>query len=506
MGRIRIAVERQGLLMMKKRGFQLSLKNRVYLVNAILVCITLIGAMLMIWYTYKTEKIFREIIDRNVVIFQSAEALSTSLVNQKGFISYYLLDGDPAWLDELKHYMTLFEKHLAMVKSLVQEKWEEDAVAQIQSEYEYCVMTKNKVLELYDAGEMQKGARLHKDAKIHFARIFELCDQFNTFHKDKISQAINTSRTESNHLRYIALIAVITVIVLSLLINYIFNRHILEPIRKLAAEADRQGRQYPFANEVTALKESVHGLIENAEQTHLELKRSQETLMQSEKMALVGKLAAGTAHSIRNPLTSVKMRLFSLSRSCRFTDEQLEDFNVISEEIKQINKILENFLEFARPPRLKTKKKSPSEVVDSALNLLKQRLRSYQVSTTIVRKKQLSETLIDPEQLKEVLVNIVINACEAMENGGMIAIHETEQYVEPLKKVDVITITDNGPGIPADIKDEVFNPFFTTKEEGTGLGLNIAFNIISQHGGWLDVKSQEGEGASFVITLPVKDK
>ncbi|MFK5952262.1 MAG: ATP-binding protein [Desulfobacterium sp.] len=493
------------MTMIKKRGLQLSLKNRVYLVNAILVCITLIGAMLMIWYTYKTEKIFREIIDRNVVIFQSAEALSTSLVNQKGFISYYLLDGDPAWIDELKQYMALFERHLATVKSLVQEKWERDAVAQIQSEYDYCVMTKNKVLELYDAGYTQKGARLHKDAKVHFARIFELCDQFNSFHKNKISQAINNSRTESNHLRYIALIAVISVIVLSLLINYIFNRHILEPIRKLAAEADRQGHKTPVANEVTALKESVYGLIENAEQTHQELKRSQETLMQSEKMALVGKLAAGTAHSIRNPLTSVKMRLFSLNRSCNFTEDQQEDFNVISGEIKQINKILGNFLEFARPPRLKTKKRSPSEVVDSALNLLKQRLKSYQVTTTIIRKKNLTETLIDPEQLKEVVVNIVINACEAMESGGIITIHEAEQYIEPLKKVDVITITDTGPGIPGEIKGEVFNPFFTTKEDGTGLGLNIAFNIISQHGGWLDVNSQEGEGASFIITLPVKD-
>lgn len=493
------------LTMMKKRRLPLSLKNRVYVVNAIMLCITLIGAMLMIWNTYKTEKLFREIIDRNVVIFQSAETLATSLVNQKGFISYYLLDGDPAWIDELKQYMYLFEEHLKTVKSLVQEKWEKDAVAQIQSEYDYCVMSKNKVLELYDAGNTEKGARLHKDAKAHFARIFELCDQFNTFHKNKISQAINTSRTESNQLRYIALMAVISVIVLSLLINYIFNRHILEPIRKLAAEADRQGHKLPVVNEVTALKESVHGLIENAEQTHLELKRSQETLMQSEKMALVGKLAAGMAHSIRNPLTSVKMRLFSLNRSCNFTDDQQEDFNVISGEIKQINKILENFLEFARPPRLKIKKRSPSEVVDSALNLLKQRLKSYQVTTTIVRKKNLTETLIDPEQLKEVLVNIVINACEAMEGSRIIAIHESEQYIEPLKKVDVITITDNGPGIPVKIKEKVFNPFFTTKEDGTGLGLSIAFNIISQHGGWLDVKSQEGEGASFIITLPVKD-
>lgn len=493
--------------MFKRRArlLPLRLKHRVYLVNAILLCITIIGAMLMIWYTHKTEKIFREIIDRDVVIFQSAEALGTSLINQKGFISYYLLDGDPTWIKELKRYQAFFEDHLETVTPLVSEKWERDALAQIRTEYDYCVMAKDKVLELYDAGERDRGEALHKDARDHFARILQLCEQFKSFHKRRISQAINTSRSESNRLRYIALLAVITVIVLSLMINYIFNRHILEPIRKLAVEADRQGGDPPAADEVTALEKSVHGLIENAEQTHQELARSRESLMQSEKMALVGKLAAGTAHSIRNPLTSVKMRLFSLRRSCRFTADQQDDFDVITGEIRQINKILENFLEFARPPRLKPVRISPSEVVDSALNLLKQRLKSYAVSTTVVRQKPLAETLIDLEQLKEVLVNIVINACEAMTGGGMIAIHETEELSPSSGRVDVITITDNGPGIPDAFKTEVFNPFFTTREEGTGLGLNIAFNIIRRHGGGLDVKSREGEGASFIITLPVKD-
>ena len=483
----------------------LSLKHRVYLVNAILMCITLIGAMLMIWYTYKTEKIFREIMDRNVVIFQTAEALGTTLVNQKGFLSYYLLDGDPAWIGELKRYQAFFEDHLGTVTPLVREKWEKDALDQIRTEYEYCVMAKNRVLELYDAGESDRGAALHKDARDHFNRIFQLCEQFKSFHKRKITQAMNTSRAESNRLRYIALVAVITVIVLSLMINYIFNRHILEPIRKLAVEVDLQGEEPRGANEVMALEKSVYGLIENAEQTHQELERSRESLMQSEKMALVGRLAAGTAHSIRNPLTSVKMRLFSLSRSCTFTADQQDDFNVITGEIQQINKILENFLEFARPPRLKPVPLSPSQVVDSALNLLKQRLKSYGVSTTVVRKKPLAQTLIDPEQLKEVVVNIVINACEAMPGGGLIAIHETEHPVGDGGRVDVITITDNGPGIPDKFKKEVFKPFFTTRDDGTGLGLNIAFNILRQHGGCLDVKSREGVGASFIITLPVKD-
>ncbi|MBW1797185.1 MAG: histidine kinase, partial [Deltaproteobacteria bacterium] len=106
---------------------------------------------------------------------------------------------------------------------------------------------------------------------------------------------------------------------------------------------------------------------------------------------------------------------------------------------------------------------------------------------------------------KEAFVNLVVNACEAMEGGGLIVIHEEKSFAEPLGKVVVIRLTDNGPGIPESIQDKVLQPFFTTREEGTGLGLSIAARIVEQHGGWLDLTSKEGEGATFVITLPIKE-
>ncbi|MCK5348911.1 MAG: histidine kinase, partial [Desulfobacula sp.] len=182
-----------------------------------------------------------------------------------------------------------------------------------------------------------------------------------------------------------------------------------------------------------------------------------------------------------------------------------EDFNVISGEIKQINKIVENFLEFARPPKLKMKKMSPSTVVDSALHLLEERLKSYHVTTRLIRHHPLAETFVYPAQFKEVIVNIIVNACEAMDKGGMIIIHEEENNADPQKKVNVIRIIDDVTGIPQENQGEVFNPFFTTKDEGTGLGLSISNDIINEHGGWLDVASEKGRGASFVITLPIKD-
>ena len=102
------------------------------------------------------------------------------------------------------------------------------------------------------------------------------------------------------------------------------------------------------------------------------------------------------------------------------------------------------------------------------------------------------------------LVNIVMNACEAIKGSGLIVIHEEENFVEPLGRVVVIRLSDNGPGIKKSIQAKVLQPFFSTKEEGTGLGLSIAARIVDEHGGWLDLMSEEGKGCTFVITLPVK--
>ncbi|WP_462269762.1 ATP-binding protein [Desulfobacter sp.] len=480
----------------------MSLRQRVYLANAVLLGITVMGTIAMIWYTYKTDNLFTGIVARHIPMYQAAESLETSLLNQKGYLSYYLLDKNPEWLRQLADFKLNFESRLTSAKPLVTEEWEKETLANIESVYTTYIAAKDRVLTLYEKGDPGAGAALHREVRANFFRIYELCEKFKTAHKKAIDLSVEDSRSDAENLRYIGLLAIVTVVLLSLLINYIFTRHILEPIRKLAAEADHLGEGRVSGNELTALKSSVHGLIENAAQTHAELVRSRESLMQSEKMALVGQLAAGTAHSIRNPLTSIKMRLFSLGRSGKLSQDQQENISVISTEIGQINKIMENFLEFSRPPKLTMKKQSPSLVVDNTLRLLEQRLKSYGVTIHIVRSEPLDDVLLDAGQFKEALVNIVINACEAMKKGGNITITETMDSINKNRDTAVIRIQDSGPGIPASIQDEVFNPFFTTKDDGTGLGLSICFNIISEHGGCLMLDSREGRGACFTITLP----
>jgi signal transduction histidine kinase len=483
---------------------RISIRLKIYLLLGTLTFITIWGALIMIWYTYQIENLLTHITDKHVAAFQAAEALETALVNQKGFVTYYFQDGDPEWLKRLGEYRQVFKERLKNAEAIADSNQQRTAIEQIAQEYKTYIKDKDRVIAYYRAGQMDVGSGLHKEVRKNYFNILELCEEYKGFHKAKIDEARTKSHAQAKRLRFIAGSAMAVVLVLASLFILIFVTQILKPIRRLIMETGRGKEHHPSKNELQDLGRSVRGLIEDVDHTHVELERSREHLLQAEKMASVGKLAAGVAHSVRNPLTSVKMRLFSLGRTLRLSNLQREDFDVISEEIKHIDTIVQNFLEFSRPPKLKIQKISPSEVVDLVLQLLKYRLESYDVSIQVERKNLLPVIDADPEQLKEVLVNLVENACEAMDRGGTITIEEEEEVTDRMAPVVKISVTDSGPGIPAAIQEKVLQPFFTTKEEGTGLGLSIAQRIVEEHGGKLDIISKDGAGSSFIIILPVR--
>ena len=484
---------------------RINLRMRIYVVLITLILITLAGGVIMVWYTYRIQEIMTTIIDKNVAAFQSAEELEIALINQKGFVSYYFLDKDPEWLKRLAEYRRIFKERLSEVRLHIETKPQKDAIEKIESEYLQYISSKDQVIKYYMDGSLNIGTQLHKEVRDHFFKVLKLTDDFKEVLLTQIREARDDSLAQAKKLRIIAGIAVANVLLLGVLLAAIFSGQIFVPLRRLASKADLKGDPNGSENEVQAVSRSIRGLIKDADHSRSQLEKSQEILLQAEKMALVGKLAAGTSHSIRNPLTSVKMRLFSLSRSLELNAHQKEDFDVITEEIDHIDTIVENFLGFSRLPKLKTRKVNTSNVVDLAVKLLKHRLESYNVIVKIDRRLSVPDIHADPEQLKEVLVNLVVNACEAMENGGQIVISEGLAIKEPLGQVVEIRIADNGPGILKSIQEKIFEPFFSTKEDGTGLGLSIAMRIIEQHRGLLEVISKQGKGTTFIIYLPLKE-
>jgi signal transduction histidine kinase len=237
----------------------------------------------------------------------------------------------------------------------------------------------------------------------------------------------------------------------------------------------------------------------------MRLVESEDIIARQEKLASLGVLAAGVAHEIRNPLTAIKARLFTQRKQLMPGSAAAEDAEVISGEIHRLERIVRDFLAFARPgaPELSQVKAGP--LLHSVQTLLQPQLDRDSVHLSVSTVEDL-EVQADPAQLKQVLINLVQNAADASGPNGRVHLG-ARSAVQRLRNVTtpvvILEVSDSGPGIPADIQGRLFDPFFTTKENGTGLGLAIALRIVERHGGALEFQTQPGRGTVFGVVLPV---
>ncbi len=488
----------------KEAGF--STGTRILLVLAALVLVSVGGGSTTIYYIYRSQQQFDSVVGRDVAELGAANELKTALLNQKGFVTYYFLDGDPQWLEQLEVHRKAFESWLQKSREYSGGEREDELIKKIESEYIRYVITKERVIEHYRVGDHEAGKEEHWEVRQQFFDLYALCDQYNNIIEQDIARARDRAGKKADFFSLIALTAMAVSLGLGLILAFVLATQLLGPIRRLAVEAGAEGTGSFAGDEVSALENRVHGLIENVGQAQSELAKSRERLLHSEKMAVVGKLAADVAHSIRNPMTSIKMRLFSLERSLELNVTQKEDFEVVSEEMRRLDNIVRNFLEFSRAPKLKMQRVNISDILDMTLDLLHHRFERHNVELVRSRAESLPEVNADPELVKEVFLNLVVNALEAMSDDCKLTIGEEEAVAEQIGSAVVVRITDVGPGIAESIQEKIFEPFFSTKEEGTGLGLPMAMRIIEEHGGSLELRSEEGRGATFIITLPVREE
>ncbi len=235
------------------------------------------------------------------------------------------------------------------------------------------------------------------------------------------------------------------------------------------------------------------------------LKQKQEQLIRSEKMAALGQLSAGIAHEIRNPLTSIKIFIQSLEKEIDLDENQEEDFRIIMKEIDRINENITRFLNFARPEEPLFQTINMSALVKNTVNLLAAKLRTSGIHLDISLPDEQPPVEGDPKQLAQVFLNLLLNAVEAMPQGGVLTISSAVKLSPDSQKEFLqLTIKDTGHGIPEKDRPYLFDPFFTTKTGGTGLGLSIVYSIVQKHHGRIEVESELGEGSSFILSLPIQ--
>jgi two-component system NtrC family sensor kinase len=249
---------------------------------------------------------------------------------------------------------------------------------------------------------------------------------------------------------------------------------------------------------IDQLEENLNRLA----QSHKELGETQQQLIQSEKMASVGQLAAGVAHEINNPLGTILLYSHMILEKLESQDTRREELETIAKEATRCRDIVRGLLDFARQRKLQVENVDVNRIVKEVLSLVGNQPFFGKVEVAADLDPLLPLTGGDPVQLKEVFLNILSNAGEAMPEGGRVNI--TSRFQEGAAHAIEVMIRDTGNGIPPENLEKIFMPFFTTKRigQGTGLGLAIAYGIIKMHRGAIEVKSRVGEGTTFWVKLP----
>jgi signal transduction histidine kinase len=269
--------------------------------------------------------------------------------------------------------------------------------------------------------------------------------------------------------------------------------------RPLGVLAVHASRPRPFSDADVHFVQAVANVVAAVmERTAQEERLRERQMGRAEQMAAIGQVAAGVAHELRNPLTSVKGLVQVNLRDADARGLPAEDLRVIEQEVRRMERTLQTFLDFARPPRPDRRRLDVADVVDRVYALLAGRAKKQNVALRVQRSEDPAWVSGDQDQLQQLVLNLVLNALDAMPQGGVVEVDlrpARDRYVELL-------VRDTGAGIAAHILPKVFETFVSSKETGIGLGLPVSKRIAEDHGGSLTAYNLPAGGACFVLRLP----
>ncbi len=235
-----------------------------------------------------------------------------------------------------------------------------------------------------------------------------------------------------------------------------------------------------------------------------ELRASQARLVQSVKLAAMGKLAASIAHEINNPLQAVQSCMYLVSEAADPQDPNTRYLDIARQELERIARIVQRMLDFYRPGDEGRRPTAVGTLLDDVLTLMHKQLEQGHVQVQTDYEPDLPIVMAVADHLKQVFLNIILNALEAMPQGGLLRISVSTHQAEDGQRTVSIAFQDTGVGIPEEALDQIFDPFYSTRPGGTGLGLAVSYDIVARHGGRIEVESQVGQGTTFTVILPAK--
>ena len=488
-----------------------TLANKFTIVILGITALGFLNGLVAFVFTRSVAKSLRSAVGENLPSVRAAEELEIALSDQKGIVSAYVVSGgNRSWLERSRKKEAEFDTWLSRARASAHTSEETGILDRLENVYAEYDAKRKKTIVRFDQGQRDEAIlTLLHEVWPAYDKAYQLCEDFIEANEGYVGESTKRAEQHVDFAMWAVLVNSLGTAGLAALLLWMVIRGVLLPLRRMVADAGAVVGRTPGAaieaadDELRSVGVHFRVLMASVAKARTTLAESRNRMLNAEKLACVGKLAASVAHEMRNPLSSMKMWLYSIRKTARAEPTLDRKYQILSDEIIRLESIVRNILEFSRPPVLKLQPRSIVQVIVKTLEIQRPWLETKKVHVAQHHAAGLPHVMADSEQLRQVFVNLLDNAAEAMPDGGEISISSIVETDADGSANIVVRVQDAGHGISDDVRSRLFQPFFTTKEQGTGLGLCIAANILAGQGGQLTLESSTASGTTFAIRVPI---
>ena len=494
------------------------------------VPIAAVGALLLAagtfgaWRVYRLQQRGSDILSGNVASIRTAEELQSTVQEAHYRLKRFASTGNSRHLLSLSHLLPAGQASLSQAEQLAQTDRERELAARMKIGYQTLQAESTRLVHEPPPAAQNQLVRQLADEVIP-QEILSYAKSYVKLNEQELARSNKRNEANANQLMFGLLMLGTCGGVAGMLAGYGIARHVSRtivqlslPIRDAAGKLERAVGPVaitaePGFRDLEAVLQTISTRISTVVERLYESERDR---LRTEQLAAIGQLAAGLAHELRNPLTSVKT-IVQLGREAQEVSPC--ELEILEQEVERLEQSLQSFLDFARPPQLDKQPTDLGAVAEGVAALVYRRAHQQGVHLEYTPLEHPVAVVVDAAQIRQVVLNLVLNALEAVRRGGTVRLEvewtpspATAAWAaaappegRPVEKIPVwgrIRTLDTGPGLPAGLGERVFEPFISTKETGTGLGLSICRRIVEAHGGEIHAADRPQGGAVFTVYLP----